>query len=585
MKKIITLLILIPTICFGQWNQIGTDINGLTANEQSGTSISLNANGTILAVGAPRAMDNGVMKGKVRVFEWNGSSWIQKGTDIIGSNNGDAFGNSVAMSANGNDIIIGAPGSLSPDYLSPTGPNGYARIYEWNGSNWIQQGTDILGTAANDIAGNVVSINANGTIIGISVPGFDSVNGANSGAIRIYEWNGSLWTPKGQTILGATSNAYLGTITLNAAGNIIAIGNASDKTAGSNTGSVKVFEWSSTTWVQKGTNINGDPTNQGLGGVLSIDSSGTNFITGGYSFTNGAIGYSKIYTWNGTNWVQKGQTLLSNIGSDFFGTSVDISADGSIAGVSGLTGTTNKGHIRIFKFITSSWVQQGADILGQANDGQFGKSLSINANGSIIAGGTQTTSGSSTNSGVVRIYENLSILPISLVSFTGEVRNTKNILNWTTANELNNKQFTILRSKNGTDFEPIATVKGSGNSTNALHYCYIDSFPLPEINYYKLKQTDFDGHTSFSKTVVINNPSIQKSKLLVYPNPVKDYLSLLFNNQIKNFDLKVFNSIGKLVYTSKNETRVNVSHLTSGVYYVYVIDNQGKVYNNKIMIE
>jgi len=585
MKEIITLLILIPTICFGQWNQIGTDINGQAANEQSATSISLNSNGTILAVGAPRAIDNNVLKGKVRLFERIDSSWIQKGSDIIGSSIGDAFGNSVNISDDGNVVIIGAPGSLSPDYLSASGPTGYARVFEWNGTNWIQRGADILGTAPNDIAGNNVCMNANGSIIGINLPGYDGVNGSNSGAIRIYEWNGSLWIQKGQNILGPSSNSYLGTLTLNASGNIIAIGNASDKTAGNNSGSVKVFEWSGTTWVQKGTSINGDATHQGFGGVLSIDTSGSTFITGGHSFTNGAIGYSKIYNWNGTNWIQKGQTLLSNIGSDFFGTSVDISADGSIAGVSGLTGTTNKGHVRIYKFITNSWVQQGADILGQANDGQFGRSLSLSSSASIFAAGTQYNGGINNNAGLVRVFENLSILPISLMSFTGEVRNTKNILNWTTGNELNNKQFTILKSNNGNDFEPIATVLGAGNNTNTLNYSYTDSFPTTEINYYKLKQTDFNGHTSFSKRIVINNSYIKDIKLLVYPNPVKDYLVLSFNKQIKTFNLKIINSVGELVHNSRNESRINVSHLTSGIYFVYVTDNREKIYCNRIIIE
>ncbi|WP_339836788.1 hypothetical protein, partial [uncultured Flavobacterium sp.] len=326
MKKITLLLLFTSFISFGQWSQLGSDIDGFAANEQSATSISLNSSGTILAVSAPRAMDNGVMKGKVRVFEWNGSSWIQKGTDIIGSSLGDAFCNSVTISANGNVIIIGAPGSLSPDYLSATGPTGYARIFEWNGSNWIQRGTDILGIAPNDIAGNIVSINADGTIIGINLPGFDGVNGANSGAIRVYDWNGSSWIQKGQNIEGQTNNNYLGSMALNTSGNTLAIGNASDNAGGSNAGTIKVYEFVGTTWIQKGTNVNGNNlTLQGHGGILAIDASGNNFITGGYSFTNGAIGYAKAYSWNGSNWVPKGQTLLSNIGSDFFGTSVDIS--------------------------------------------------------------------------------------------------------------------------------------------------------------------------------------------------------------------------------------------------------------------
>ena len=404
----ISILLLFPIICFGQWTQIGSTIDGQMANEQSGTSSNLNADGTVLVVSAPSALDNGIMKGKVRVFEWNGSSWIQKGIDMIGSSLGDAFGNTVAISANGNIVIIGAPGNLSPDYLSPTGPTGYARIFEWNGSNWVQKGTDILGAAANDIAGNTVSINANGNIIGMSIPGFDGANGANCGTIRNYEWNGTTWIQKGSDILGPTANTYLGSHALNASGNIIAIGSAGDSTGGSNAGSVKVFEFNGTSWTQKGNTVLGNNSIlQGHGSTLAIDDTGTNFITGGYSFTNGALGYVKAYTWNGLSWIPKGATLLGTTGSDFFGTAVDISQDGSVIAASSLT--LLNGYVRVFKFVGSSWIQEGSDILGEAPGDQFGRSLSLSANGSILSAGTPFNDGNGASAGHIRVFENTSL--------------------------------------------------------------------------------------------------------------------------------------------------------------------------------
>lgn len=414
MKKITILLLFTSFILNAQWNQIGTDIDGQTANEQSGTSSKLNDDGTVLVVSAPRALDNGIMKGKVRVFERNGSSWIQKGIDITGSNVGDTFGNTVAISANGNIIIIGAPGNLSPDYLSPTGPTGYARIFEWNGSNWAQKGSDILGSAANDVTGNTVSINANGNSIGVSIPGFDGANGANCGAIRNFEWNGTAWIQKGSDILGPTANTYLGVHALNSNGNIIAIGNAGDITGGSNAGSVKVFEFNGSTWIQKGNTVLGNNSVlQGHGSTLAIDNTGTNFITGGYSFTNGALGFIKAYTWNGTSWIPKGATLPGTSGSDFFGTEVDISQDGSIIAASSLTALN--GYVRVFKFVGSSWTQQGADILGETAGDQFGRSLSLSANGSILAAGTPFNDDNGTSSGHVRVFENPTL---SINSFT-----------------------------------------------------------------------------------------------------------------------------------------------------------------------
>jgi hypothetical protein len=131
MKKIIFISIFFPVFCFGQWTQLGADIDGQIANEQSGTFIKMNANGTVVIISAPRAMDAGVMKGKARVFEWNGASWLQKGSDVVGTSQGDVFGDAVSMSSDGNIIAVGAPG-----FLNPSQPPGYTRVYEWDGSNY-----------------------------------------------------------------------------------------------------------------------------------------------------------------------------------------------------------------------------------------------------------------------------------------------------------------------------------------------------------------------------------------------------------------------------------------------------------------
>ncbi len=408
MKKITLFLLFTSFITTAQWNQLGTNINGQATNEQSGSSSKLNADGTVLVVSAPRAMDNGIMTGKVRVFTWNGSKWIQRGNDIIGSEQGDIFGESVSISADGNIIAIGAPSYLNPAYLSPTGPTGYTRVFEWNGTNWIQKGTDIIGSAPNDVAGSDVSINANGTIIGISFPGFDGANGTNCGAIRTYEWNGTTWLQKGQDIVGPNAEANIGTISLNSTGNIIAIGNAGDNAGGTNAGNVKVYEFSGNSWIQKGNTVIGNNSIlQGHGSTLAIDDSGTNFITGGFSFTNGALGYVKAYSWNGTNWIPKGATLPGTTGSDFFGTAVDISQDGNIIAASSLT--LLNGYVRVFKFVGSSWIQQGSDILGEASGDQFGRSLSLSADGSILAAGTPFNDDNGTSAGHVRVFENTTL--------------------------------------------------------------------------------------------------------------------------------------------------------------------------------
>ncbi|MDP5027156.1 MAG: T9SS type A sorting domain-containing protein [Flavobacterium sp.] len=404
MKKITCLFLFTSFISFAQWNQLGADIDGLVANEQSGTSNDLNADGTVLIVGAPRALDNGIMKGKARVYEWNGTNWIQRGDDLIGTNQGEVFGEAVSISSDGNTIAIGAPGFLNPSYLGPTGPTGYTRIFEWNGTSWIQKGNDINGEAPNDVAGSSISLTANGNRIAIGASSNNGANGSSSGHCRIYEWNGSTWNQLGSDIDGEAANDFSGSVSINATGTIVAIGASGNDAGGTNTGQVRVYEWNGSSWIQKGTDIDSDNTNASFGYTISLDTSGNTFIAGGYSFVNGALGFVKVFSWDGTDWIQKGETILGSNGSDFLGTAVDISQDGSIIAASSLT--LVNGYVRVFKFIGSSWVQQGADILGEANGDQFGRSLSLSANGSILAAGTQFNDGNGTSAGHIRVFEN-----------------------------------------------------------------------------------------------------------------------------------------------------------------------------------
>ena len=135
------------------WTQIGQDINGEALEDESGTSISTNSNGNIVAIGAPFNDDNGIESGHVRVFNLIGSSWIQLGQDIDGEDQGDWSGNSVSLSSDGSTLAIGAPRN-SGDIGVFTG---HVRIYNYDGSSWVQIGQDINGEGAYDQSGCSVS--------------------------------------------------------------------------------------------------------------------------------------------------------------------------------------------------------------------------------------------------------------------------------------------------------------------------------------------------------------------------------------------------------------------------------------------
>jgi len=104
------------------WQQLGLDIDGEAAGDLSGYSVSMSADGTRIAIGACSNDGNGVDSGHVRIYDWNGSEWVQLGQDINGFAANDQSGFSVAMTSNGTRVVIGS-------YI-----NGQIQIYDYNGS-------------------------------------------------------------------------------------------------------------------------------------------------------------------------------------------------------------------------------------------------------------------------------------------------------------------------------------------------------------------------------------------------------------------------------------------------------------------
>ena len=99
------------TISTYGWTQIGTDIDGVAFVDQSGYSVSLSNNGTVVAVGAIGNDDNGTDAGQVRVFEYSSGSWNQMGSDILGDAAGDKMGYGVSLSSDGLTCAVGAMGN------------------------------------------------------------------------------------------------------------------------------------------------------------------------------------------------------------------------------------------------------------------------------------------------------------------------------------------------------------------------------------------------------------------------------------------------------------------------------------------
>ena len=177
-------------------SQLGVDIDGEAAGDYFGSSVSMSADGTVVAIGARGNDDNGTNSGHVRVYKWTGS-WQQLGSDIDGEAAGDSSGYSVSISADGTVVAIGAPDN------DGKGRNfGHVRVYSWTGSIWQQLGDDIDGESLDSTSGHSVSMSADGTTVAIGGPYNKNVNGFDSGHVRIYQWTDGSWQQLGSDIDG-----------------------------------------------------------------------------------------------------------------------------------------------------------------------------------------------------------------------------------------------------------------------------------------------------------------------------------------------------------------------------------------------
>jgi Secretion system C-terminal sorting domain len=119
------------------------------------------------------------------------------------------------------------------------------------------------------------------------------------------------------------------------------------------------------------------------------------------------------------------------------------------------------------------------------------------------------------------------VLPIGLLNFSATPDNTQVNLKWVTSSESNNSFFTVERSEDGINFNPIATVATEapgGNSNMPLDYTSVDQHPYSGLSYYRLKQTDLDGNASYSIVVPVN--FARKQFVAIYPNPSKGAVTI-----------------------------------------------------------
>jgi alpha-tubulin suppressor-like RCC1 family protein len=172
----------------GQW-QVVSMLTGDAENDNFGDNISINNEGTIIAISAQQIIDN-EKHGYVRIYQVNATNnflWNQIGATLQGDNTKDTFGKGLSISNDGTIVAIGSPQERKID-------SGYVKVFQWSGTSWDQMGTNITGTEDYELFGSYVSLSGNGKTLGIGTLGTNNRIKLNFSHVEMWSYIGTSWT-------------------------------------------------------------------------------------------------------------------------------------------------------------------------------------------------------------------------------------------------------------------------------------------------------------------------------------------------------------------------------------------------------
>jgi len=236
------------------------------------------------------------------------------------------------------------------------------------------------------------------------------------------------------------------------------------------------------------------------------------------------------------------------------------------------------------------------DITGTAMGGDLSYSATLT---NINSAGSSTTTGSFGVTGQVgrlRVYNanagsnsnnnlyfnslshQVGVLPVTLTHFTAIPKGNTNQLAFTTSSELNNDYFEIQRSADGKSWSVIGMVIGAGTTQQEQHYQYADRRPLTGLNYYRLRQVDYDGQFEYSNIISVSRGEMSKGNGKLYPNPAGTELQLGYTVSARQ--LRILSTGGQELFRMQldadaKKATVPTHTLSGGIYQLLLLDDSG----------
>ena len=489
-----------------------------------------------------------------------------------------------------------------------------------------QIGIDIDGNSESDQLGWSTAISKDGTIVAMSASGVAN----NVGYVKVFKNENGIWDQLGTDILGDTAGDFFGhSIALSDDGTILAIGAYGFN---NESGFVKVYKYSNSSWTQLGTTIFGsnEITEGPVGGnsehqfgySVSLNSDGTILAVGApktdsFLHNNPSIinhGAVAIFNFENNNWVLTRQ-INGEAAEDFSGISISLNSDGTIIAIGAYFNDgngNNSGHTRVYRKQNTSWILVGnenngglKDLNGENAYDLSGFSVDLSENGSTVVIGAPANDGNDgndTDSGQVKIYFNGGSLDDDTYNTTAWFSYWGDIDGEASVDQFG---YSVSLSDNGL-YLAAGSIDNDGNGSKSGHVrvykigTRINQIGLDIDGEASGDQAGFsvsisgdgtklaigapfnDGNGSNSGHVriydlseVLSTETNSLSNFNIYPNPASKQITLNLENSILK-EVSIYNNLGQEVIKSKKET-INTSKLTNGVYFISLETDKGKL--------
>ncbi len=184
------------------------------------------------------------------------------------------------------------------------------------------------------------------------------------------------------------------------------------------------------------------------------------------------------------------------------------------------------------------------------------------------------------------------LLQVGLINFkVALMENGEVLLRWITLSEINNAGFEIEHSTDGKKWNDLGFIEGQGTTTSRTYYMWIGNMPKYGINYYRLKQIDFNGNFKYYGPISITAEFNLPKTISIYPNPCDGLVHIKTEGSMpyENLEIRVYNSYGSCIYNitvpvTSNEIEINLgSDIPKGLY-LFELQTTNKTFHDKLVL-